>query len=148
MAEEVYYSVSDLTAGTSVKGTDIFEACEYDANEPTNYKSLKKTMNMVAAFTMSQNNISSELADNTDMDTVLTPGIYSKVSGLATLSHAPSTQAAIIEVIQMASNAYYTMQRWTDVVAPTSGVPRTYVRYYRKSNTTWTGWYVYTPTAL
>lgn len=71
----------------------------------------------------------------TDADAILTPGIYSRVTGISDVSHRPADGAFILEVIQMTSSAYYTLQRWTDC---TTG--KTYQRVYRKSNTTWTDW--------
>ena len=71
----------------------------------------------------------------TDANTILEPGIYSRITGITDVSHRPADGAFILEVIQMTSSAYYTMQRWTDC---TTG--KTYQRVYRKSNTTWTEW--------
>ena len=79
------------------------------------------------------------ISDNTtaitDMNELLSPGIYSKLTGITNVSNRASNNAFIVEVIQMGADAYYTIQRWTDVT--TAAV---YVRVYRKSNTTWTDW--------
>lgn len=79
------------------------------------------------------------ISDNTtaitDMNALLTPGIYSKLTGISSVSNRASGNAFIVEVVQMGADAYYTIQRWTDVT--TAAV---YVRTYRKSNTTWTDW--------
>lgn len=71
----------------------------------------------------------------TDANEILTPGIYSRVTGITGVTNRPADGAFILEVIQMTGSAYYTLQRWTDC---TSG--KTYQRIYRKSNTTWTDW--------
>jgi hypothetical protein len=71
----------------------------------------------------------------TDVNDILTPGIYSRLTGVSDVSNRPASNPFILEVIQMTGNAYYTLQRWTDC---TTG--KTYQRVYRKSNTTWTEW--------
>lgn len=71
----------------------------------------------------------------TDTNEILTPGVYSRISGVTGVSNRPADGAFILEVIQMTSSAYYTIQRWTDC---TTG--KIYQRVYRKSNTTWTNW--------
>lgn len=74
-------------------------------------------------------------SEATDANAILTPGIYSRVTGITNVTNRPANNAFILEVIQMTGSAYYTLQRWTDC---TTG--KTYQRVYRKSNTTWTEW--------
>lgn len=71
----------------------------------------------------------------TDANTILTPGIYSRVSEITSVTNRPANNAFILEVIQAGQSAFFTLQRWTDC---TTG--KTYQRVYRKSNTTWTDW--------
>lgn len=71
----------------------------------------------------------------TDVNTFLTPGIYSRLTGISNVEHRPSDNAFILEVIRMTTYAYYTLQRWTDC---TTG--SIYTRVYRASNETWTDW--------
>ena len=71
-----------------------------------------------------------------DADFVLGPGIYSRLTGVANVTHRPAgANPFILEVIAMTSNGYFTIQRWTDC---TTG--KIYTRVYRQSTTTWSEW--------
>lgn len=71
----------------------------------------------------------------TNVNTFLTPGIYSRLSGVSDVANRPANNAFILEVITMTTNGYFTLQRWTDC---TTG--KIYTRVYRQSTTTWTDW--------